>query len=89
MMRWRLSRCALIVSTLDFLENPPWGFGPKTDLPNASQFNEYSVIERYWKIIDVLTIIHLSPKLNTVQNSHLQEKNKCNQNSKTNKEHKK
>ena len=35
------------------------------------------------------SVIHLSLKPNTVQNSHLQEKNKCNQNFKTNKEYKK
>lgn len=62
-MRWCLSRCTLIVSTLDFLENPLWGLWPKTDLPNVSQFNEYLVIESNWKIIVASTIIHLTLNL--------------------------
>lgn len=72
-MRWCLSRCVLSVSTLDFLENHPWRLWSKIDTSDASKLNEYSLIESYWEIIDLPTIIHLSLKLNTVQNSHLQD----------------
>lgn len=57
----------------------PFGDSPmetltKIDISKVSKLNEYSLTESYWEITDAPTNSHLSLKLNTLQNAHLQSK---------------